>query len=81
MVARLGENIQIACEATGTPNPRIYWTKDEREQVVSQEPVLKFTSISHTHGGEYHCHAQNRKGESRVSTILEVIGKAYHFRN
>ena len=75
LLARLGDNIQIACEVTGTPNPRVYWTKDQHQQVISEEAVLMFTSITGAHSGEYHCHAQNRKGESRVSIILEVIGK------
>ena len=74
IISRSGEKVSIACLATGIPNPSIYWTKDDDEHIISNGAVIAFQFVNNVHTGEYHCHAHNRKGKSRVSTLLEVIG-------
>ena len=75
ITVKLGQQLVIPCDVKGTPNPSVYWTKTGSNKIISDGDHLNFNSILHTDEGEYHCNAKNRKGKSRVSVIIEVIGK------
>ncbi|ETE60133.1 Hemicentin-1, partial [Ophiophagus hannah] len=68
----LGENIQLSCEASGTPTPAIQWLKDgklitsDESQQISLAPngsLLNIFGALTSDGGKYTCVATNPAGE------------------
>ncbi|XP_026558988.1 hemicentin-1 [Pseudonaja textilis] len=68
----LGENIQLSCEASGTPTPAIQWLKDgklitsDESQQISLAPngsLLHIFGALTSDGGKYTCVATNPAGE------------------
>ena len=59
-----GSNLQLFCEASGSPVPNITWTRVFENGSVSQEvlhrgPTWNIESINRTNAGIYRCTAYN----------------------
>lgn len=67
--ARVGDNIEIKCDVTGSPNPPIVWRRHgldltqlaEEELKVFPDGALYINSVRLIHAGNYTCHAQRNK--------------------
>nr|CAD7576965.1 unnamed protein product [Timema californicum] len=77
--ARVGDNVEIKCDVTGTPPPPIVWRRneadlsslDEEEVRVFVDGSLYLTRIQLLHAGNYTCHAQRNKDvvQTHVLTV------------
>lgn len=64
--ARVGDNVEIKCDVTGSPVPPIVWTRNQMDlSSLNEEDVRVFsdgslylTRIQLQHAGNYTCHAQ-----------------------
>lgn len=67
--ARVGDNIEIKCDVTGSPTPPIVWRRHsmdlnqlaEEELKVFADGALYINSVQLIHAGNYTCHAQRNK--------------------
>ena len=67
--ARVGDNIEIKCDVTGSPTPPIVWRRHgvdltqlaEEELKVFPDGALYINSVHLIHAGNYTCHAQRNK--------------------
>uniref|UniRef100_T1IVU0 Follistatin-related protein 5 n=1 Tax=Strigamia maritima TaxID=126957 RepID=T1IVU0_STRMM len=67
--ARVGDNVEIKCDVTGTPLPPIVWRRNdvdlstlaEEEIKVFMDGSLYLTRVQLIHAGNYTCHAQRNK--------------------
>ncbi|KAL1516111.1 hypothetical protein ABEB36_000034 [Hypothenemus hampei] len=71
---KLGERVQISCQANGVPYPLITWlSKGEELKLINRE-LLSFTASNRTLAGIYECIASNGVGEPARSQIeLNII--------
>lgn len=85
VTARVGDNVEIKCDVTGTPPPPIMWQRNEADlSILNEDEVRVFsdgslylTRIQLIHAGNYTCHAQRNKDVMQthvltVHTIPEV---------
>ncbi|KAE9555394.1 hypothetical protein FO519_001406 [Halicephalobus sp. NKZ332] len=70
----------IPCEAEGSPQPSIEWTKDDRPadllpnvQVLSDGQQFKILAAKEDHRGSYVCTAKNKVGKIDISFDVDVI--------
>uniref|UniRef100_A0A674NNH3 Roundabout, axon guidance receptor, homolog 1 (Drosophila) n=1 Tax=Takifugu rubripes TaxID=31033 RepID=A0A674NNH3_TAKRU len=84
--AAVGRIVTFQCEATGNPQPAIFWQKEGSESLlfsyqppqpfsrlsVSQTGSLTITNIQHSDGGFYSCQALNIAGSVITKALLEV---------
>ncbi|KAI4470266.1 follistatin-related [Holotrichia oblita] len=69
LTARVGDNVEIKCDVTGSPVPPIVWrrnqldlsTLNEEDVRVFSDGSLYLTRIQLQHAGNYTCHAQRNK--------------------
>ena len=67
--ARVGDNVEIKCDVTGTPTPPIVWRRynidltiiNEDDVRVYSDGSLYLTKIQLLHGGNYTCNAKRNK--------------------
>lgn len=67
--ARVGDNIEIKCDVTGSPTPPIVWRRHgldlaqlaEEELKVFPDGALYINNVRLIHAGNYTCHAQRNK--------------------
>ncbi|XP_078373536.1 basement membrane-specific heparan sulfate proteoglycan core protein-like [Oculina patagonica] len=75
LVASPNSNVSFQCNATGTPDPVITWTKEgvdlPRRHLVAND-VLTLTRIVSLDEGRYICTATNAAGFSQKPVILTV---------
>nr|XP_043898115.1 roundabout homolog 1-like isoform X2 [Solea senegalensis] len=85
-VATVGRTVTFRCEATGNPQPAIFWQKEGSESLlfsyqppqpysrlsVSQMGSLTITDVQHSDGGMYSCQALNIAGSVITKALLEV---------
>ncbi|RMX40395.1 hypothetical protein pdam_00023999, partial [Pocillopora damicornis] len=69
-----GNNLQLTCEASGTPLPSINWTKEEpgnqgSTSVVQAGKVLTITNMNRTDAGNYTCTAYNGFAPAKISNF------------
>jgi len=75
-----GEHLQLDCEATGVPEPQIYWllnghsSLDDTEAELSTNSLV-LHSVLKRHAGYVQCFARNTLGEDSAGTLLEVNAK------
>lgn len=82
LTARVGDNVEIKCDVTGSPVPPIVWrrnqldlsTINEDEVRVFSDGSLYLTRIQLQHAGNYTCHAQRNKDVVQTH-ILTVHSK------
>ncbi|XP_023220936.1 follistatin-related protein 5-like isoform X2 [Centruroides vittatus] len=85
VTARVGDNVEIKCDVTGTPPPPIVWRRNNMDlSVLTEEEIKVFvdgslylTNVQLVHGGNYTCHAQHNRDVIQthvlhVETIPEV---------
>ncbi|XP_063920258.1 follistatin-related protein 5-like [Zophobas morio] len=80
--ARVGDNVEIKCDVTGSPVPPIVWrrnqldlsTLNEEEIRVFSDGSLYLTRIQLQHAGNYTCHAQRNKDvvQTHILTVHTV---------
>ena len=66
---RVGDNIEIKCDVTGSPTPPIVWRRHgldlaqlaEDELKVFPDGALYINNVRLIHAGNYTCHAQRNK--------------------
>ncbi|GFG35030.1 hypothetical protein Cfor_04391, partial [Coptotermes formosanus] len=87
--ARVGDNVEIKCDVTGTPPPPIVWRRNEADLAALNEDEVRvfsdgslyLTRIQLIHAGNYTCHAQRNKDVVQTH-VLTVHSKchsiAYH---
>ncbi|KAL9951226.1 hypothetical protein ACROYT_G043850 [Oculina patagonica] len=82
---REGGNFNMYCNATGTPELTISWTRNEspintsdnsRISLLDDNKQLTITNVSRTDSGEYRCVAKNRVGrDTSNATTVNVLYK------
>ncbi|KAF8782213.1 Follistatin-related protein 5 like protein [Argiope bruennichi] len=85
VTARVGDNVEIKCDVTGTPPPPIVWRRNDMDLASLNEDEIKvfvdgslyLTNVQLIHGGNYTCHAQHNRDVVQthilhVHTIPEV---------
>jgi len=81
--ARVGDNVEIKCDVTGTPPPPIVWRRvdaelaslrTEDEVRVFSDGALYLSRIQLQHAGNYTCHAQRNRDvvQTHVLTVHTV---------
>uniref|UniRef100_A0A8D3BVL3 Roundabout-like 1-like n=1 Tax=Scophthalmus maximus TaxID=52904 RepID=A0A8D3BVL3_SCOMX len=85
-VVTVGRTVTFQCEATGNPQPAIFWQREGSESLlfsyqppqpysrmsVSQMGSLTVTDVQHSDGGFYSCQALNIAGSVITKALLEV---------
>uniref|UniRef100_A0A4W6F646 Roundabout, axon guidance receptor, homolog 1 (Drosophila) n=1 Tax=Lates calcarifer TaxID=8187 RepID=A0A4W6F646_LATCA len=85
-VVTVGRTVTFQCEATGNPQPAIFWQREGSESLlfsyqppqpysrlsVSQMGSLTITNVQHSDGGFYSCQALNIAGSVITKALLEV---------
>lgn len=77
---RVGESVEIRCEASGIPAPQIVWTSGGRggsslpPHVRGDSGLLRIASVRKSDEGEYICTARNSLGSDTQRAILYVQG-------
>ena len=81
-ITYVGRTPELFCRATGKPNPKVRWYKDDTAITISSRFHQGFrvpTAISHT--TVYTCKAGNNAGDIRhtrsanITVIVRTIGK------
>ncbi|XP_067350465.1 roundabout homolog 1-like isoform X1 [Channa argus] len=89
-VVTAGRTVTFQCEATGNPQPAIFWQKEGSESLlfsyqppqpnsrlsVSQMGSLTITDVQRSDGGFYSCQALNIAGSVITKALLEVTDLA-----
>ena len=76
MMAEEGQNITIACSATGQPQPTVTWSKaigDLPDRAVVSTTALKISNVKKQDRGTYVCVAKNILGNARATAQLVVF--------
>lgn len=94
LTARVGDNVEIKCDVTGSPVPPIVWRRNhldlsslnEEDVRVFSDGSLYLTRIQLQHAGNYTCHAQRNKDvvQTHVLTVHSECSLYYfqfHFTN
>ncbi|XDV26884.1 hypothetical protein PO909_030510, partial [Leuciscus waleckii] len=73
---KLGEHLEITCQADGNPQPTILWWKEETEpaQIKSQNEKLIINNASRSQAGWYRCDASNAVGSQQRRVKVIVLG-------
>ncbi|CAM4595396.1 unnamed protein product [Leuciscus chuanchicus] len=73
---KLGEHLEITCQADGNPQPTILWWKEETEpaQIKSQNGKLIINNASRSQAGWYRCDASNAVGSQQRRVKVIVLG-------
>jgi len=82
--ARVGDNVEIKCDVTGTPPPPIVWRRNEADLAALNEDEVRvfsdgslyLTRIQLIHAGNYTCHAQRNKDVVQTH-VLTVHSKCH----
>ena len=78
MIAEEGQNVSIACSATGQPQPHFTWSKSIGRlphRAYASNETLKISNVTKKDGGTYHCEARNILGSVRHATLLMVFSR------
>ena len=80
-----GDNLQLACEVLGRPEPNIAWTREEPGNqgntfVVQEGKVLTTTNVNRTDAGDYTCTAYNGFGKPENQTVYVTVTCKYGFK-
>lgn len=85
----VGEFLELRCEASGFPTPKVTWYKDNQEIVADSNmrileygnstSYLNITSINKNDEGEYVCRAKNPVPPFTTSADIYVTVKGERF--
>ncbi|XP_008555212.1 follistatin-related protein 5 [Microplitis demolitor] len=80
--ARVGDNVEIKCDVTGTPPPPLVWRRNEADLEALSEPEIRvfndgslyLTRVQLLHAGNYTCHALRNKDvvQTHVLTVHTI---------
>lgn len=73
-----GQDFSITCEASGTPQPTIKWTKVHEalgDNVHQMGNVLRITNARPENRGVFLCIAENAGGHDQSSTVIDIERK------
>ena len=77
------QNVTIACNATGQPQPSITWSKAfgslPKEKAAVKNGALTIYNLTKNDGGIYMCKAENILGRD-TSTVLVVVFSPLRFK-
>uniref|UniRef100_A0A182VQ07 Uncharacterized protein n=1 Tax=Anopheles minimus TaxID=112268 RepID=A0A182VQ07_9DIPT len=69
-----GETLQLLCQASGSPEPNVYWNRGaDMARVVSQTSNLTIPNVAFHHSDLYTCVAENELGKSTQIYRLDVM--------
>uniref|UniRef100_A0A182MNL9 Hemicentin-1 n=1 Tax=Anopheles culicifacies TaxID=139723 RepID=A0A182MNL9_9DIPT len=69
-----GETLQLVCQASGSPEPNVYWNRGaDMSRVVSQTSNLTIPNVAFHHSDLYTCVAENELGKSTQVYRLDVM--------
>ncbi|XP_053693670.1 hemicentin-1-like isoform X2 [Sabethes cyaneus] len=72
-----GEELQLVCHASGSPQPTVFWSKDD--SIISRSSELAIEDIDTHHSGLYTCVAENELGNARKVYRLDVMTSPRHW--
>ena len=86
MIQKENDTVDMFCEATGTPEPTLTWSKDEQDLSPSQRIVISGNSIQvkklvRSDGGRYSCIFQNIVGQVSHTIKLIIEGRCIHVKS
>lgn len=75
-IVSVGKSVALACEAEGSPQPRVFWKRLDLQENAPELSQLQFKSISLDDKGLYECRSTNGIDEDLIARIqLDVRGK------
>lgn len=82
-VKKTGETFKISCEALGSPQPEIFWFKnnlhiDDNVHYQRGKSTVEIEVMGMADSGIYTCRARNLIGEKTLNFTLEVEHTAPH---
>ncbi|XP_057580791.1 hemicentin-2 [Hippopotamus amphibius kiboko] len=76
VLAAIGEEAVLACEASGVPPPRVIWYRGALEMILASEGsssgMLRIPAARERDAGVYTCRAVNELGDASAEIRLEV---------
>ena len=77
-----GDNVEVYCNVTGTPDPTVIWTKVQGGGQPTEKKLLSITNITRAQAGEYRCTANNTCGVESTVVNIDVQCKTnlYHVK-
>ena len=76
MTAREGDDISLACDVGGDPEPVFTWTREDGRLIqTAKNDVLHIRRVMSSYEGVYHCRAENAVGSVSGSVSLIVHGE------
>ncbi|XP_023238689.1 protein turtle-like isoform X2 [Centruroides sculpturatus] len=81
LYVKTGQSVILQCEAEGTPQPKIFWYKDnlpldESANIKVTNTTVRITNLKQTDIGDYLCTAHNIEGSASAHTKIIVAGSA-----
>lgn len=76
-IASVGKPVAIACQADGSPQPKVLWKRlDSPQDLAIEFRELQFREVSLQDKGLYECRATNGADEDLIARVqLDVRGK------
>ena len=74
-----GNNLNLTCQASGTPSPAVSWIIVSSGQRTNGS-VLQLTNISRNEAGDYRCEASNECGDSSEPVTVTVQCKCMMYK-
>lgn len=75
-----GTNIELKCEAVGSPEPSYFWTKNghtlkftNRIYIAADNRTLNIDHVKESDAGKFECIAENSLGSDGAASQVEVI--------
>ncbi|XP_058380273.1 hemicentin-2 [Diceros bicornis minor] len=76
VLAAVGEEAVLVCEASGVPPPRVIWYRGSHEMILAPEGsssgTLRIPAVRERDAGIYTCRAVNELGDASAEIRLEV---------
>lgn len=72
--------VNVTCEVSGVPKPKITWLKDGKRVESEEDSSLVLTIRDVKDAGQVICHAENLAGNATMSSNIDVIGKKAYIR-
>ena len=81
LVHKDGDTVELFCDATATPEPRVTWRKDDQEMTSSERvrvtPTrVKIRDADRKDGGAYTCTFRNAVGHVSHTIKLVIEGQS-----
>ena len=79
VTAASGQNVKLACNVSGDPDPQILWRKEDgvlpKHRVTTHNKFLTINQVNPQDEGIYVCEAHNLVGSLTLSASLSVHGE------